>query len=305
MHQRNTFLGILFVIIAVSGIVFETVLYRILSDENLGVILFERGLIGALLIMLISAFMGGEENIRSLFKVANKKFYVMRSVLMIVSSITMLFASTSLSTVTVTSFIVTTPLFIAPLAVLFLKEKLKLATFIGMLIGFSGLTMLINENYTAAAALGLTAAFVHTLSEAGVGIVLKQMSNHDEPLLRIIFWSFIATMFCGACIMLSDVTTSINFITKQSFSDISIVLGVSIAFIWQLFFFYKGYQRTDISRAEYGSFAMLPLSLAIGHVFFKDAIPASFFITISLLVAGLIIVMISGHEQHEGTELNN
>lgn len=307
MHQKNTFLGILFVICAVSGIVFETVLYRLFDQINLGVILFERGLFGLIVTILASLLFCKKEQmcqVKDFFNVSNKKLYVARSALMVLSSIAMFYASTLLSTVQVNAYLITTPLFIAPLAVLFLKEKLKISTIIGMLIGFGGIYTLTQGDYVLTSILGISAALVCAISEAGIGIVLKKMSNHDEPLLRVVFWSFMATTLCGIILMLIDMNGAQAFFEKQTNVNTGLLAGLALLHIWQLFFFYKGYQKTDISKAEYGSFAMLPLSASLGAFVFKDAIPPSFIMAITLLITGLLIVMLYGHEQHKGTELD-
>jgi len=134
-----------------------------------------------------------------ILKTNKLKIHIIRSIINCISMLTWFTAVGLMSLEKATALGFTTPLFATILAVIFLKEIIKIHRTLALIVGFIGIIVIIRPGYIEIG-LGTYLMIVASISWAFVLIIMKQLSKHDSSLTIIFYMLAIMTpmTFCMA-----------------------------------------------------------------------------------------------------------
>lgn len=183
-------------------------------------------------------------------------------------------ASLPLTLATTISF--TTPLFILPLAKVFLSEQVGWQRWAATLFGFLGILISIHPKGNAFNPLALTLV-VSTIMFASLDIINKKLLIEDESLLSMLFYSGLGTAILG---FVPAVLTWETPTLQELFFLCLLGGGGSLL----LFFLLKAFSATDVSALQSFRYTEFVLSAFLGFLIFQEIPSMSI-----LLGAGIII----------------
>ena len=191
MHNLNNSVAAHIFLLTIVGTLGAAVMVtgvKFLSDElNIFVISFFRCLFGLLIILPYII----HKNIKSL-KTTNFKLHLLRSFINCISMLCWFKAISLMPIEKATALGFTTPLFATLLAIIFLKEKIKIHRTIALLIGFFGIIIIIRPGHIDVG-LGSYLMISASLSWAFVLIIIKQLSKKDSSFIIIFYMLIIMT----------------------------------------------------------------------------------------------------------------
>jgi drug/metabolite transporter (DMT)-like permease len=169
------------------------------------------------------------------------------------------------------------PLFMLPMAVLLLKEKVDSARWIATIIGFFGLLIIVQPGiatFNVKAFIPMTAAFLFVL----LNVLAKIMVNREEHTLTMLFYFGLGTSLVAGAILPW-------FWTMPTLKDLMLLalLGVGANMIQVCLF--RAFAATDASGLMPFRYTELLFSAAIGFFFFAE-LPTKW-----ILVGGSLIVL--------------
>ena len=175
-----TIIGTLSAALMVTGVKF-------LSDDlHPFVIAFFRCFFGMIIFMPFLV-----KNYNEIVKTRNIKFHFLRSFINSVSMLTWFTAIGLMPLEKATALGFTTPLFATVLAVILLKEIIKIHRSLAVIIGFLGVLIIIRPGYISID-LGVYLMIAASISWAFVLIIIKQLTENDSS-LTIIFYMLLIT----------------------------------------------------------------------------------------------------------------
>ncbi len=175
-----TIIGTLSAALMVTGVKF-------LSDDlHPFVIAFFRCFFGMIIFMPFLV-----KNYNEIVNTKNIKFHFLRSFINSISMLTWFTAIGLMSLEKATALGFTTPLFATLLAVVLLKEVIKIHRSIAVIIGFIGVLIIIRPGYINIE-LGVYLMIAASISWAFVLIIIKQLTENDSS-LTIIFYMLLIT----------------------------------------------------------------------------------------------------------------
>ncbi len=130
-------------------------------------------------------------------KTNNLKIHILRSIINCIAMLTWFTAIGLMSLEKATALGFTSPLFATILAIILLKEKIKIHRTIALIFGFIGIIVIIRPGYIETG-LGTYLMIVASISWAFVLIIIKQLSKNDSSLTIIFYMLAIMTpmTFC-------------------------------------------------------------------------------------------------------------
>ncbi|ABK44876.1 protein of unknown function DUF6, transmembrane [Magnetococcus marinus MC-1] len=165
-----------------AGLFFSTVgalVKWIGSDLDAMQIVFLRCLFGMLLLLPLLLRKGG-----AILRTQRPRIHAVRAVVGILAMLTTFYAYANLPLADVTALSFTNPLFMIPLAVLFLGESIHWRRWSATLVGFAGVVVMLRPG-DAPFTLALWAAILSPLLIAMVQVLFKRMSSTESTLTII------------------------------------------------------------------------------------------------------------------------
>lgn len=175
-----------------------------------------------------------------------------------------------------TTLAFTTPLFVLPLAKVFLKESVGWQRWFATLVGFAGITIALHPSEGAFNPMTL-ALVVSTLMFASLDIINKKLLTEDEPFLPMLFYSAMGTAILGLVPALLTWQTP----TVEELFFLAL-LGGGASLI--LFCLLKAYAAADVSALQPFKYVELVLSGIFGFVIFSE------FPNMSTLLGAAVII---------------
>jgi drug/metabolite transporter (DMT)-like permease len=170
----------------------------------------------------------------------------------------------------------TTPLFITVMAVLVFGEKMSLAKWIALVIGFSGAIVIISPNlhtFELTSIIVLIAAFFWASS----AIVVKSFVNHSHPIAIVFFTS------CINLILIAPM--GFNLSSGITLRELGLMaIGAIMSNMAQIFMALS-YKKTPISVVIPFDFMRLVFAIPLAFLLFDEVI------TTSTLIGAIIIVI--------------
>lgn len=162
-------------------------------------LVFWRGVFG-ILIMSAIAFAREES-----FRTSLVKYHLLRSIAGVVSMFAYFYAMTQLPIATATTLNYTSPIFMVIVSFLFFQKKISKISFIGIIIGFAGVLLLLQPNFAnnayKAVLVGLSSGLISSIAY----IQIQQLTQMKEPEWRIVFYfSLVMTVTCVVILTLIE-----------------------------------------------------------------------------------------------------
>ena len=216
------------------------------------------------------------------------RIHLLRALFIVTSAWCAAYAVQHLQLAEASAFLMTGSLFMLPMGVLFLGEKPHWLRWLGVLVGFGGVLVILNPGVDVLHVAALVALF-GAFNESMLGVVLKKYSGDEHP-VAILTWSQVAC-WCTFGVFSGFSLPSVPMAAWWLLP----VVGVSAAGIYLSYFF--AYRAGDASAVEAGSFSLLLFSPALGAIFFAEVPDLAFWLGAGLLVCGIALVIIepTGH----------
>lgn len=204
------------------------------------------------------------------------KAQCIRAVLLVLSMTAWSYGVASLPLTLATTISFTTPLFILPLAKIFLKEQVGLQRWGATLLGFLGIIVSIHPTSSTFNPMAL-ALVLATLMFASLDIINKKLLTEDESMLSMLFYSGLGTAILGFIPALLTWETP----TLQELF-ILLLLGGGGSLI--LFCLLKAFRATDISALQSFRYTEFVVSAFLGLILFRE------FPTLNILLGATLII---------------
>ena len=190
----------------------------------------------------------------------------LRALFNTLSAIGTLYALKHLSVGEITAYQLTTPIWLIPLAMLFLREAVRPIRWLGVLVGFAGVWLVANPD----------------VSDAMLGVLLKH--GQTETPLAIIWWTYAgkATIFG----LLAGF--GVPDFTAAGWALLALTAMVNVTC---MLCFVIGYRTADATIAETGSFAGLLVGPLAGWLMFGETLGSQFWLGSAVLTAGILIAL--------------
>lgn len=182
----------------------------------------------------------------------------------------------------VTMYSLTTCIWLFPLGLIFLGEKVRPMRWVGVAVGFVGVWM-VAQPTVSGLSLAVLAAIGGALADAFLGVLLKRGAN-SESLLAVIWWTYLGqTLVFGAM-----AGFALPDLALMQWLGIALLSAVSIACMGC---FKRGYQLADASLAETGCFSGLAVGPLLGWLMFGELLGANYWLGALLLTGGILIAL--------------
>ena len=249
-----------------------------LDVTNVQTLVFLRALVAlALLLPVVAASRG-----RSI-RTDNLRLHVIRGLLLAVNVFCSAYAATHLTLAEANAYALSMPLFLLPLGALLLSERGHWMRWIGGIVGFAGVLIMLRPGFSGfqwAALIGLLGA----LASALLSVVLKQVSGQDS-VIAINFWSLAASALIFGLLSgfhIPDLTPAAwGWVLAGACS----ALALRFCYVW-------AYRAGDASVVEMGSFTLLLWGAVIGLVLFGEAPTARFWLGTAVMLGGVVLVVL-------------
>ena len=157
-------------------------------------LVFWRGVFGVV-IMGVIAFARQEH-----FRTSLVKNHLLRSIAGVVSMFAYFYAMTKLPIATATTLNYTSPIFMVIVSYLFFQKKISKISFAGIIVGFSGVLLLLQPNFGndayKAVMVGLSSGLISSIAY----IQIQQLTQLKEPEWRIVF--YFSLVMCITCVLI-------------------------------------------------------------------------------------------------------
>jgi S-adenosylmethionine uptake transporter len=210
-------------------------------------------------------------------------FHLVRGAIIVTSAFCAAWAVANLPLAEASAYLMTGSLFMLPLGVWLLNERAHWSRWLGMLVGFAGVLVILQPGAEAFQPAALV-ALLGALMEALLGVVLKKYSQGEHP-IAVLTWSQLACWLCFG-VMSGFALPPV----AQSFWWLLPLIGLSASGIYLAYFF--AYRAGDASAVEAGGFSLLLFSSALGRVFFDETPAPVFWLGAGLLVCGIAMVIL-------------
>lgn len=221
------------------------------------------------------------------------KLHVIRGLLVAINVFCSTYAVTRLPLAEANAYALSTSLFLLPLGALWLGERAHWSRWVGGLIGFAGVLVILRPGFSGFQWAAMV-ALLGALASALLSVVLKQVSGGDGA-VAINFWSLAgsALVFGGPTWFhvppLPVITWGWVLLGACS------VLAVRFCYVW-------AYRAGEASAVEVGSFALVLWGALIGLALFGELPPVRFWIGALIMIGGIGLVMIEPTPRATETE---
>ena len=244
---------------------------------NVQTLVFLRALVALVLLLPVVLTSRGHA-----IRTRNVKLHVIRGLLIAIHVFCSTYAVTRLTLAEANAYALSTSLFLLPLGALLLSERAHWSRWVGGVIGFVGVLVILRPGFSGFRWAAMV-ALVGALASALLSVVLKRVSGGDGA-VAINFWSLTASALVFGVLtrfhvpMLPVITWGWVLLGACS------ALAVRFCYVW-------AYRVGDASAVEVGSFALLLWGASIGLVLFGEFPPLRFWIGALIMIGGISLVM--------------
>tara|TARA_B100001115_G_scaffold76889_1_gene56606 strand:- start:8 stop:676 length:669 start_codon:yes stop_codon:yes gene_type:complete len=181
--------------------------------------------------------------------------------------------------VTAISFVV--PLIVTILAVFFLGEKIYIYRTLALILGFSGMLIILRPGFIDIS-VGVYMALFSSFLWSVVIIITKKISKDDSAITILSYQSVFMSIFCFFVVLFFWETPSIKTITYLILSAVSgTILHLSLN---------HAYKLVDVSMTQPYSFLNLVFASIIGFFIFSETPDLFTWIGASIIFIGVFII---------------
>ena len=303
--KENTPKAIILIIIGMSSVAFQDALIKIISTEtNIFLILLFRALLGFILLVIFLKI----KKQPIIFKTNYPLLTTIRGILFFIAFCLYFFSLTKLSLAIAVTLFFVSPFFITILSMIFLNEKIGLRRWLALIIGFTGVFLVMNpdiENFDIYTLFPIICAFFYAITM----IIQKKTSEGDNlysQVFHIYIFALLITLMVGLITGNGHYSVSSNqnleFLLREwSLNNIYIIfsllfIGVTgvIAFLC-IFQAYRIGSPPSVAPFEY---ILIIWSLIISWIIWKETLSFKGFIGLGLIVFAGIYTFIRESKKH-------
>ncbi len=192
----------------------------------------------------------------------------------------------------------TSPLFLAILSPLLLKEPLKKTLLFALVIGFAGVSLLLKPSLTSGNGLAASLGLLSGLGAAWAYVHVKQLGQLQEPDTRTVFYfTLVSTLIAGAWLLLASQLRFINGINpllltgfhRLSWQDMLLLVGLGATATVAQLAMTRAYRTGDTLVVASLAYSTVVLASLLGVVCWGEHLGLNDGLAITLVVlSGLI-----------------
>jgi drug/metabolite transporter (DMT)-like permease len=193
------------------------------------------------------------------------------------------YAIAHLPLVTAISLNYTSPLFLAVFTPFLLHEKPKKSLFIGLIIGFIGVTLLLKPHFGHEDWLAASIGLLSGIGAALAYVHVKQLGKVNEPDWRTVFYFTLISSIGAGLWMLSD-----DFYTLQ-WQDLPVLLGLGISATIAQLAMTRAYRTGSTLVVASLAYVTVALASLFGAVWWDEHLSLDAWLAIALIVLSGVI----------------
>mgnify|MGYP005635414495 FL=1 len=256
---------------------------------------FYRGILGSAFLVSVLIFKG---QFKSFFTAVKKQPHIFALIGFIGITLSMIAQNIALTLTTSALFSIilatTSPIFIALISVMFLKEKLSSVKITGLVLGFIGVAVIL-FNKDLVTGIGGTSSLIGQLLSLATSFVWAIYSIQNKHYSKDISAIFLTT---GAYIFGTLFLAPVSFIFEtplvfMSFSAITwaIILFLGIASAGLAFYLWSyGFSKVEASKAGMFMYLIPVISLSLGWLLLDEVLTAQAVIGSAIILGGVLLV---------------
>lgn len=195
-RRRDNRRGIRFMTLAMLSFICNDALVKYVSQSlPAGQLIVMRGIMACLMILIVARALGMHVRIRDM----GQRWVLVRSTLEAVASLLYLFALFNIPLANATAINLSSPLFIAVLAMIFYKERVDAGRWLAIGLGFAGVLLVIQPSGRAFNAFALL-TLLSTLLYSGRDLLTRRIPA-QIPAMTITLSTALAVMLIGAALV--------------------------------------------------------------------------------------------------------
>ncbi len=256
-------------------------------------VVFIRSCVAIIPILMIAHWNGG----LNLLKTRCYSGHIIRSLLMFGAYISYYLSLSALPMAVTISLFFSCPIFITILSVLFLKEKVEVASWIAVIAGFIGVVMMLKPGSEIAD----PAAFLAVLSALlyAIGSVMTRDLGKTESGLSLVFYLMVVYIICSTILAfgLSNFNLDISSHPSQAFffrawqlpikGDLLLFLSIGLISAVSIYCLIQAYRLELPSKVAPFEYVSVLLAVGWGYFFWNDVLDLQ-------SIIGIILIMGSG-----------
>lgn len=177
----------------------------------------------------------------------------------------------------------TSPLFLAVLTPLLLKEKPKKILLIALVVGFAGVTLLLKPTFSQSQWLAGSLGLLSGIGAALAYIHVKQLGQANEPDWRTVFYFTLVSSACAGAWMLFD-----HFHTL-AWSDLPLLIGLGASATIAQLALTRAYRTGDTLVVASLAYVTILLASLFGVIWWNEHLSVDAWLAISLIILSGII----------------
>ncbi len=246
-------------------------------------------------LMLLLAMMWQRDTLGTL-KTDKLGRHAIRGLLLVVSYISYYLAIAALPLAESVAIYFVSPIFVAMLSILVLKERTKHKHIVALVLGFSGTLIMMRPGvgvFEPAALLAICAALAYALSV----VLTKRMAPTESGMTMSVYATLaylistgVVGMLIGRGVATSSTHPSITFLTRPwatpSNTDLALILITGVIAAIGFYCLTEAYRVADATTVAPFEYVMLPLSIMWGLLFWGERPDLYMLIGVLLIVSG-------------------
>lgn len=249
-----------------------------------GQIAFTRAFLGLLPILIIYAWRG---ELAGAMKTRRIGGHILRGSIAAFGTFCFIGAYSRLPVVDVTAITFLSPLITVVFAALFLKEKVHIYRWTAVVIGFSGVLLMLvphmdaaNQDLSAAALIGIGLALLNAVAAAGATTQIRRLQETESTVAIVIYFS----LFVSAIGLL---TLPFGWRVPQTSEEVMALAGLGLVGGIGQILHTAGYRYAPPSLLAPFEYSAMVWALILGYAIFGE-VPTSW------VVAGALVVIAAG-----------
>lgn len=265
--------GILYYIGCCLCFVLCSTLSRYIPNSNPFLIIFFRDIF-----CLIYAYFWILKTDKKLFKTDQLGLQFARSLFAFFGIALWLFSVRNIPIPEATALNLTVPIFSSVIAILFLKERLRIGRIIGIIVGMYGAYVIVNpnmDNFNLFYLLPLGSALMFSIYNN----IVRFLTFKNDPKTIMFYFFLFQTLICIPLIIKDFYIPGIK--------DFSILIVISLIALLNVYFHAKSFQLAQITQVETFDFSRLVFACFFGWALFDEVVKTN------TIVGSAIICLIS------------
>ena len=177
----------------------------------------------------------------------------------------------------------TSPLFLAVITPIFLHEKPKKTLFVGLIIGFIGVSLLLKPSFSSADWLAGSLGLLSGIGAAFAYMHVKQLGKVNEPDWRTVFYFTLISTIGAGLWMFFD---SFHLVTWQ---DLPVLLGLGVSATIAQLAMTRAYRTGSTLVVASLAYVTVVLASVFGIVWWHEHLSLDAWLAISLIILSGVI----------------